>query len=46
MSDEREPNNRSDAALRERLEIAGKATKVGILGMGKRGDGNQKPCRS
>ncbi|PWM74440.1 MAG: hypothetical protein DBX45_02510 [Oscillospiraceae bacterium] len=25
MSDEREPNNRSDAALRERLEIAGKA---------------------
>lgn len=27
MSDEREPNNRSDAALRERLEIAGKATK-------------------
>lgn len=26
MSDEREPNNRSDAALRERLEIAGKAT--------------------
>lgn len=27
MSDEREPNDRSDAALRERLEIAGKATK-------------------
>ena len=29
MSDEREPNNRSDAALRERLEIAGKATPEG-----------------
>ena len=27
MSDEREPNNRSDAALRERLELAGKAAK-------------------
>lgn len=29
MSDEREPNDRSDAALRERLEIAGKATPEG-----------------
>lgn len=27
MSDKHSPNNRSDAALRERLEIAGKATK-------------------
>lgn len=26
MSDERKPNDRSDAALRERLKIAGKAT--------------------
>lgn len=29
MSDEREPNDRSDAALRERLEIAGKAVPKG-----------------
>lgn len=51
MNDEREPNDRSDAALRERLEIAGKATKgpwyhtlAAIVGTKKSPEDNDATC--
>ena len=51
MSDKHSPNNRSDAALRERLEIAGKATKgpwyhtlAAIVGTKKSPEDNDATC--